>query len=209
MAVTYVLIPGAGGEAWYWHRVTAELERRGRAVVAVDLSAGDDDAGWGEYVNVVVAAATGVAAPVVVGQSMGGFAAPMAAVALEARLLVLVNAMIPRPGETGGEWWGATAQSEAAVAMAAAEGRPATDEIDPMVDFFHDVPPEVTAEAIARGEPEQSASPFEQAWPLDRCRTSPPGSWPAAMTGCSRSTSSGGWRRSVWGWRSMTFRAGT
>jgi pimeloyl-ACP methyl ester carboxylesterase len=36
-----------------------------------------------------------------------------------------------------------------------------------MVDaFFHDVPPEVTAEAMTQGEPMQSMTPMSQPWPL-------------------------------------------
>ena len=27
---TFVLVPGAGGRAWYWHRLVPELQRRGR-----------------------------------------------------------------------------------------------------------------------------------------------------------------------------------
>ena len=33
----FVLIPGAGGAAWYWHRVVPELRARGHEAVAVDL----------------------------------------------------------------------------------------------------------------------------------------------------------------------------
>jgi pimeloyl-ACP methyl ester carboxylesterase len=40
--LTYVLIPGAGGAAWYWHLVERELRQRGHDVVAVDLPADDD-----------------------------------------------------------------------------------------------------------------------------------------------------------------------
>ena len=36
-----------------------------------------------------------------------------------------------------------------------------------MVEFFHDVPPEVVTEAFARGEREQSGTPFEKPWPLE------------------------------------------
>ena len=96
--MTFVLVPGAGGAAWYWHRLVGELERRGHTAVAVELPAGDDDAGWAEYTDAVVAAAEGVPAPVVVGQSMGGFTAPLAAARLGARRIVLVNAMIPAAG---------------------------------------------------------------------------------------------------------------
>ena len=33
---TYVLIPGAGGDAWYWHLLEAELRERGHETVAVE-----------------------------------------------------------------------------------------------------------------------------------------------------------------------------
>jgi pimeloyl-ACP methyl ester carboxylesterase len=166
--MTFVLIPGAGGDAWYWHRLVAELERRDREAVAVDLPAGDDAAGWAEYADAVVAAARGAVEPVLVAQSMGGFTAPIVADRLPVRLLVLVNAMIPLPGETGGRWWGATGQAQARAELAAAQGRAPADDIDVVVDFFHDVPAEVTAEAMRRGGPAQSGTPFDRPWPLDR-----------------------------------------
>jgi pimeloyl-ACP methyl ester carboxylesterase len=165
--MTYVLIPGAGGEAWYWHRLVAELERRGRRAVAVDLPAGDDGAGWTEYADAVVAAAAGVASPVLVAQSMGGFTVPLVARRLPAQLIVLVNAMIPRPGETGGAWWENTGQPKARAELAAAQGRVVGHDIDVMADFFHDVPADVTAEAMRRGDPPQSLAPFSCPWPLD------------------------------------------
>jgi pimeloyl-ACP methyl ester carboxylesterase len=166
--MTFVLIPGAGGEAWFWHLLVAELERRGRRAVAVDLPAGDEQAGWAEYADAVVAAASGVDLPVLVAQSMGGFTAPLVVGPLRARLLVLVNAMIPVPGETGGEWWENTGQSKAQAELAAAQGRVVGEGIDIMVDFFHDVPDAVTAEAMRRGDPAQSMTPFTQPFPLDR-----------------------------------------
>jgi pimeloyl-ACP methyl ester carboxylesterase len=51
---TYVLIPGAGGSAWYWHRLVPELRRRGHDAVAVDLPAADDSAGLWEYADTLV-----------------------------------------------------------------------------------------------------------------------------------------------------------
>ena len=50
---TYVLIPGAGGRAWYWHRLVPELRARGHDVVAVQLPADDDTAGLAEYADTV------------------------------------------------------------------------------------------------------------------------------------------------------------
>jgi pimeloyl-ACP methyl ester carboxylesterase len=172
--MTFVLIPGAGGEAWYWHRLVAELDRRGHDAVAVDLPAGDDGAGWAEYAAAVAAAAVGLDDVVLVAQSMGGFTAPLVCDRLPVRQLVLLNAMIPAPGETGGAWWENTGQSAAQAEFAAAEGRVAGDGIDVMVDFFHDVPDDVTAEAMDRGDPAQSMTPFTQPFPLD--------SWPDVPT---------------------------
>src|SRR5205807_859527 len=50
---TFVLIPGADGRAWYWHRVVPELNARGYDAVAVDLPAGDT-VGLAEYTDAVV-----------------------------------------------------------------------------------------------------------------------------------------------------------
>src|SRR3954469_14752401 len=58
--MTFLLIPGAGGEAWYWHRLVPELASRGHDAVAVDLPAGSDDVGLDGYADVVVAAGGGL-----------------------------------------------------------------------------------------------------------------------------------------------------
>ncbi len=68
----YLLIPGAGGAAWYWHRLAPELHRRGHDVTAVDLPAGDERAGLREYADAVIDAAGPGGDLVVVAQSMGG-----------------------------------------------------------------------------------------------------------------------------------------
>ncbi|MGN9906544.1 alpha/beta fold hydrolase [Phytohabitans sp. LJ34] len=162
----YVLVPGAGGAAFYWHRVAPLLRGGGHDVVAVDLPAGDDAAGLEEYADVVVEAIGGRTGGIVlVGQSMGGLSAPLVAARVPVDLMVLLNAMIPRPGESGGEWWENTGQAAASAEMAAREGRSA--EFDLETWFFHDVPAEVTAAVLARGEPSQSGTPFEKPWPLD------------------------------------------
>jgi pimeloyl-ACP methyl ester carboxylesterase len=44
-------------------------------------------------------------------------------------------------------------------------GRP--NEFDAITDFLHDVPPDVLLELLARGERNQSGTPFEKPWPLD------------------------------------------
>jgi thioesterase domain-containing protein len=132
---TFVLVPGAGGQAWYWHRLVPELQARGHEAIAVDLPAADDAAGFAEYADAVVAAIgdrrTGL---VLVGQSLAGFTVPLVAERLPVEGIVLLNAMVPKPGESGGEWWDATGQAGARAAYAERGGRSA-DPFDPLVDF--------------------------------------------------------------------------
>jgi pimeloyl-ACP methyl ester carboxylesterase len=163
---TFVLIPGAGGQAWYWHRVVPLLRARGHEAIAVDLPAADDRAGLAEYTEAVVSAIGGRRdGLVLVGQSLGGFTVPLVGERVPAQQLVLVNAMTPRAGESAGEWWDATGQEAARADKARRDGRePGT--FDPFEDFLHDVAPDVLAEATAVGAPEQSGTPFEAPWPL-------------------------------------------
>jgi pimeloyl-ACP methyl ester carboxylesterase len=163
---TFVLVPGARGQAWYWHRLVPELRARGHEAIAVDLPAADDSAGLPEYADVVVAATRDRRGTLVlVGQSLGGFTVPLVAERVRVEGIVLLNAMVPKPDESAGEWWDATGQAAARAAYAEREGRTA-DGFDPLVDFFHDVAPEVVEEAMATGEAPQSGTPFEKPWPL-------------------------------------------
>ncbi len=170
---TFVLIPGAGGDTWFWHRLVPELEARGVAAVAVELPAGDESAGLPEYAAAVVDAVGDRRPLVVVAQSLGGFTAPLVCDLLDVSLLVLVNAMIPAPGETAGEWWEATGQAEAHAALAEQQGRPVVED-DFLDDFFHDVPAEIVAEALEQGGREQTAAPFASPPPVT--------SWPPVRT---------------------------
>jgi pimeloyl-ACP methyl ester carboxylesterase len=155
MEETFVLVPGAGGAAWYWHRVVAELERRGRTAIAVGLPTDDDSAGLAEYAEVVVDAIGDRRPVVLVAQSLGGFTAPLVCERAPVELLILVNAMVPRPGETFNEWWAASGWTDE------------VGEIDMDDAFFHDVPADVKAEAT-KEEPPQSATPLGEPWPLER-----------------------------------------
>ena len=95
--LTYVLIPGAGGSAWYWHRLEPELRRRGHATIAVGLPADDDAAGLPEYADAVVHAAGDRANLVLVAQSLGAFTAPLVCARRPVQMLILLNPMIPNP----------------------------------------------------------------------------------------------------------------
>jgi len=159
---TFILIPGAGGSAWYWHLIVPRLERLGHEAVPVALPAADDAAGLREYADAVVRA-IGDRDPrcvVVVAQSLGGFTAPLVCQRVAAAQLVLVNAMIPAPGETPGAWWANTRHAEAKRQQDQRDGRLADAPFDPLVEFFHDVPQPVIDEAWAQGEPRQSDTVF-------------------------------------------------
>jgi pimeloyl-ACP methyl ester carboxylesterase len=163
---TYVLIHGAGSDSWYWHLVVPELQARGHEVVAVDLPCDDDAAGLAEYSDTVVDAIGDRTDLILVAQSMGGFTAPLVCERVPVRLVVLVAAMVPRPGESPGEWWANTGWEAARREQAERYGSPSDGTFDAKATFFHDVPPDVVAEAFARGERVQSGTPFEKPWPL-------------------------------------------
>jgi len=162
---TYVLLHGAGSDSWYWHRVVPLLEELNHEVVAVDLPTGDDTAGFSEYADVVVDAVGSRRDLILVAQSMAGFTAPIVCTRVPVALLVLVAAMVPCPGESGGDWWANTGQDDAMRTKARQDGRVISDEFDPVDLFLHDLPPDVMVDALERGQ-EQSGTPFETPWPL-------------------------------------------
>ena len=177
--------------AWYWHRVVRELEARGHEAVAVGLTGPDESSGLPEYAEAVLAAIGGRRDVVVVGQSLGGFTAPVACARARVRLLVLVNPMIPLPGETPGEWWGNTGWGAARIAAAEAGGYPTEFEL--AAYFLHDVPADIVAAGESRNYPEAGirVRPAVRHRPL--AGRADPGGRPAERTGSSRWTSSGGW----------------
>jgi pimeloyl-ACP methyl ester carboxylesterase len=162
---TYALIPGAGGSSWYWHKVAANLRAATHDVVSPDLPASNESARLADYVKVVLDAIGTRSDVIVVGQSLGAFTAPIVCDRYPARLLVLVAAMIPSPGETGGEWWTTTGQHRAASELALSQGR-SPDEFDPIEIFLHDLPADTLREAMDRPV-EQADGPFIDPWPLE------------------------------------------
>lgn len=163
---TYALIPGGGGDPWEWHRLVPELEARGQEAIAIRLPAEDDTAGWSEYADVVGEALRGQPDVVVVGASMGGFTAPIVCARVPADLLVLLNAMIPVPGETFNAWWSNTGSQAARREYRASIGLEPADADDDAVIYYHDLPADLSAEAQARKWQDQSSTPLDQPWPL-------------------------------------------
>ena len=159
---TFAIAHGAGDVAWSWHLVVAELEKRGHEVVAVDLPSEDEDATLSDYTDTVVQAVGERDDVAVVGHSLGAYTATLVADRLDAKLLVLVSGMIPRPGETASEWWSNSGYAELP--------EPPRDEI---ALFLHDVEPGLAAEALRRSR-DQAGRPMDEPWPLD--------SWPEVET---------------------------
>jgi hypothetical protein len=164
----FVLVPGAGGRAWYWHLVVSRLVEAGHRATAVELPADDDTKGLADYAQAVLDATAPNRRVVVVAASLGAFTAAFVVEPLDAHTVVLVNPMIPLPGETPAQWWGSTGAVSARVAQAHQLGYPVA--FDPRTYMFHDVPAEVLATATPKGE--QSQRPFRDLCPVV--------TWPAA-----------------------------
>lgn len=148
----HVLIPGAGGAAWYWHRVLPLLDE----AVAVDLPGDDEAAGLPEYADLAVSAAGDAASVVLVAQSMGAFTALACVDRLPVERLILLNAMVPTPGETAGDWWADT-------------GHVWPSDFSVETHFLHDIDPQVAAAGAKHQRPEADIAfsqpcPFS-AWP--------------------------------------------
>ncbi|MHA6695923.1 alpha/beta fold hydrolase [Homoserinimonas sp. A520] len=150
--VTFALIHGGGSSAWDWHFVAALLEEAGHEAVAVDLPIEDDGARLEDYAQAVVDAVGTRRDVIVVGHSLGGFTAPLAAEALGAIGLVYLAGMIPLPGETFDQWWTNTGHD-----------RETIDE-DPDVSFFNGVPDALAREARTH-ERDQQGSWMSRPWP--------------------------------------------
>ena len=151
---TFVLIHGSGDVGWYWHLVEAELQRRGHDVVVMDLPVDDDTAGLAKYTDIVLEA-IGERRNLVVGaQSFGGYTAPLVCERTRVELLVLIAAMVPAPGERADEMFVNTGWAPVEL-----------DDPSAVAVFYHDVAPELAAEAIARGR-DQSDTPGREPWPL-------------------------------------------
>lgn len=169
---TFVLVPGAGGNASYWSWLVPELESRGHRAVAIELEQDDPSLTLADFARTVDDAITDRADTVLVAQSLGGFVAPLVRGPL--RMVVLLNAMIPQPGETPGAWWGNVGSEPARRAAAEADGR--DPEFDEERDFFHDIPDEIKVHMLAGPQPRRPADTifglacdFER-WPANAVR---------------------------------------
>jgi hypothetical protein len=73
--------------------------------------------------------------------------------------------MIPVPRERPADWWTSTGYRQAAAVQARRDGG-LTGHDDPLVAFYHDVPPALAQEAVRRSRGE-SAAAYDSPWPGD------------------------------------------
>lgn len=170
---TFVLIHGAGDVGWYWHLAEAQLRARGHHTIAPDLPCDDSTASLEDYVATVTEAAHGRPDLVIVGHSYGAFTATLASSRLPTRLLVLLAAMIPAPGETPGQWWDNTGYRQAVDQQAELDGGK-TGNDDLLISFYNGVPRPLAEEAMRRGGRGESPVVWDTPWPLDE--------WPRVPT---------------------------
>ncbi len=164
---TFVLIHGAAVDSWYWGPLAAELREQGHDVVAPELPCDDDSAGLAEYTDTVVEAVGDRRDLVVVAHSLGGFTGPLVCDRLPVKLLVMLQAQVPAPGEAPGAWWGNTGYGPAREEADRLRGVPAGVEEDILSLVLHDTPPELAAEFVANHQRGQAPTPFGLPWPLD------------------------------------------
>jgi pimeloyl-ACP methyl ester carboxylesterase len=164
---TFVLIPGAGADQWYWSRLIPLLADRGHEALTPELPTNDPDAGWDAYASTVAAEIGDRADVVIVAQSMGAFTAPLLCSRVDVARIALLCPMIPAADDTGNDWWEAAGQDAAARADAERDGRDPDAPFDLETTFLHDLSPEVKAELLSRPEPRQVDRTFEERWPLD------------------------------------------
>jgi pimeloyl-ACP methyl ester carboxylesterase len=176
---TYALIHGGAHGGWCWHLLAAELEGRGHQVVAPDLPIDDDAADLDAHVQAVVDAVGDRREVVVVAHSLGGLVGPLVCPRVDAKLLVLLAAMVPAPGETCLELWentgyglpveGVTLPDDLESATPSREGDALLPEALAIEAFYHDVPHDLALEAVSMLR-NQSFTVFSepspmQAWP--------------------------------------------
>ena len=171
---TFVLIPGAGTDPRVYDATIEALGALGRSGLAPALPLDDANAAPSDHADAVISALPTGGELVVVAQSLGAFAGSLVAARAPVAELVLVAPMIPRPGETAGEWWGNTGHEEAIADLVERHGPMSSWGPDAIADvFLHDVDP-----GVARDNERYQGAPgngmFAEPWPLE--------SWPDVPT---------------------------
>ena len=169
---TFALVHGAWHNATCWHPAASVLRQRGHEVITMDLPCTDPAAGLEEYATTVLDAIGDAPDVVLVGHSLGGLTVPIVASRRPVRELVLLAALVPRPGMSMADdvagipdvftaEWATYSAAQTTDARGAAVWEPeAAAEV-----FYHDCSPEQTASAVAQLRA-QAWTPALQASPL-------------------------------------------
>jgi pimeloyl-ACP methyl ester carboxylesterase len=151
-----------------WERLEPELEVRGHHAVAVELPSDDVSKGLDDYARSVVDALGDAQEVVLVGHSLGGLTVPLVPALRPVARIVLVAALVPRPGQSlidqlRGEDRGILMRGGRATdADKRTEWTDAPIAIDAL---YHDADPLGAAAAFARLRP-QAAKPQVEPTPL-------------------------------------------
>jgi hypothetical protein len=163
----FVLIPGAGIDPRVFGATISALADLGHEAVAPPLPLHDERATPSDHADAVATAVRGRGDLVVVAQSLGAFSGALVPARIPVAHLVLVGPMIPKPGETAGEWWANTAHAEAIGSLIARHGKMSAWGPEAMEEvFLHDVNPDV-ARANERHNGAPGAGMFSEPWPLE------------------------------------------
>ncbi|MFC3896574.1 alpha/beta fold hydrolase [Lentzea rhizosphaerae] len=147
---TFAIVHGAGDVGWSWNLVADSLETKGHTVIAPDLPTEDEQKDLTAWASTVTDALPSTSDVVVVGHSFGGFVAPLVAAKINAKALIFVTAMLPKPGERPADWWENTGYTDSGLED----------------QFWHDVPPHLAEESQKR-ERGMSETAMAKPWPLD------------------------------------------
>jgi Alpha/beta hydrolase family len=166
----FVLIPGAGADPRVYGDTIAALSALGHDAIAPPLPLDDPGARPSDHAAAVVAAIDPEDDLVIVAQSLGAFAGSLVPDQVPVRLLVLLAPMIPRPGETAGEWWADTDHATAIPELLERFGPLSGWGPDAIAEaFLHDVDPEVirrTQHLAGAPGPGMFGEPWpREAWP--------------------------------------------
>lgn len=139
---TFVLIPGAGADPRVYEATIEALHDLGHEGIAPPLPLDDPEAGPSEHADAIVAALPDPRPTplVIVGQSLGAYTGAIVADRLQPQRLILLAPMIPKLGESAGDWWEDTGHAEAIAELTARLGPPDDWDEKALDDvFYHDV----------------------------------------------------------------------
>jgi pimeloyl-ACP methyl ester carboxylesterase len=170
MAPVFCLVHGGQQGAWAYDLLIPELQARGYSAMAVDLPAGDANAGAAEYAALVTQSLRGIGDDVVlVGHSLGGLTIPLVATQRPISRLVFVCAAYPEPGRSHFQVRTEEPGESVSAGPASAWDQPGDFHMMPRElareMFFHDCPPDVQEWALAKMRL-QSRKPLREVTPL-------------------------------------------